>query len=200
MHSPLTVVAIVLAGTMTPGPNNFAMLQIAATGDRGAALRAGAAIVTGGLALYMLVHGGLEAWLSRHPWAAHSLSFGSAACLVWLGGTLIYRSFPSHCAHPAAALPASASGLLLFQLINPKGWALMTSVTAAAHCTHGCSMAAETLPVLLLTAIPAASLLAWHRLGLSARRLWAIDVSHPHLNRLAGAVLIASSLPLLQGI
>ncbi len=196
MHSPLAIAAIIFGCTITPGPNNFAILQLAATQDRHAAFRGIAAIVSGGLALYALVRCGLELWIGRHPWAGRILLVCSGAYLVWLGGTFIYRSFRSAGARVATTVPASALALLVFQLVNPKGWLLMTSVSAAAYCTPRCTSAAEALPVLLLTVIPAVSLLSWLLLGSGVRRLFAVEMNNSYLLRIGGAALMVSALSL----
>ena len=200
MHSSFSLAAIILGATITPGPNNFAILRISASHGPGAVcglFRAIAAIVIGGLCLYALLHSGLEAGLKRYPMAEPLLLSGSAAYLVWMGGSLIYQSCRSGPGR-LAALPASWPALLLFQLVNPKGWALMASVAAAAHCRQRCNGAEEAVPVLLLTMIPAASLLAWHGLGVAAQRHVAVDMRNRHVLRIAGVVLMASALPLLR--
>jgi threonine/homoserine/homoserine lactone efflux protein len=84
---------------------------------------------------------------------------------------------------------------MLFQLVNPKGWALMVTVSAAAHCAGS----GEALPVLLLIVIPAASLLAWHLLSVGAPRLLAADMGSPAVQRAAGVALIVSAFS-LRGI
>jgi len=196
MHSALAIASIILGGTITPGPNNLALLQIAGRGGSRAALSAIAAIVAGGLALYSLVHLGLDAWASQRPWAQQLMLAGSAGYLVWLGGTLIYRSFRPATAQGSPAAPMSAFALLAFQLVNPKAWLLMVSVSAATHCVQVCTRSEEMLPPLLLMVIPTVSLLSWLVLSMGMRRLSGLDPSKPTLQRLAGVLLIASAASL----
>jgi threonine/homoserine/homoserine lactone efflux protein len=196
LPSPLTLTAILLGGTLTPGPNNLALLDIAARAGRRAALSAIVAIVSGGLMLYACVYAGLAAWISRAPWAKRAMIVCSASYLVWLGISFIYRSFrPS----PRRLLRRSAMstfGLLAFQFVNPKAWLLMISLSSAAQCAKACTWVNTLTPFGLLIIIPTLSLLTWLLVSSGLGRLARLDLENPLVQRVAGVLLLASALSL----
>jgi threonine/homoserine/homoserine lactone efflux protein len=193
MQSQLALAALVFGATLTPGPNNLALLDVAARGGRRAALPAIAAIVIGGLALYALVHLGLGVWAARHPWI-HSLMLAcSVGYLLWLGWGLVYRSLRPAPAPPALTAPTHAPALLAFQFVNPKGWLLMISVSAAAQRAQGSTRLDQMLAPALLVLLPTISLLLWLVLCTGVRRFSGLDVSKPAVQGLAGLLLIASA-------
>lgn len=199
MESQLTLAAIILGGTLTPGPNNLAILDFAARGGLRAAVSAIAAIVSGGIVLYALVHFGVDVWVRRWPWAHGLMLACGVAYLGWLGGTFIYRSFRPRPSRRPRAAPLSALPLLVFQLVNPKGWFLMASVSAAVYCKQACTAPEEMFAPALLVVIPSTSLLLWLLLGMGVRRFSGLDLGKPMMQRFAGLVLIASAASLMGG-
>lgn len=197
LQSPLAFAAILLGGTLTPGPNNLALLEIAAHQGRRAALTAIAAIVTGGLALYGLVQGGLGVWVAREPWARGLLLASSAGYLAWLGGAFLYRGFRTPNAPLARWVSFSALGLLAFQFVNPKAWMLMVSLSSAARCVQVCTTLDTLITLTLLLAIPTVSLLCWLLLSAGVGHVTRLSFERPLVQRVAGLLLLASALLLL---
>lgn len=197
LQSPLALAAILLAGTLTPGPNNLALLDIAAHGGRRAALSAIAAIVIGGLVLYGLVRAGLDLWVTREPWVRPVLLASSAGYLGWLGGVFFYRSLRAT-APLARGTSMTSLGLLAFQFVNPKAWLLMVSLSSAARCAQACTPADTLIPLALLLIIPTTSLLCWLLMSAGIGRLARLGFDRPLVLRLAGALLLASALSLIR--
>jgi threonine/homoserine/homoserine lactone efflux protein len=198
MPSQFTIAGIILGATLTPGPNNLAILDLAARGGRRAALPAIAAIVAGGLALYALVHSGLVTWVDRWAWGHRLLLASSVAYLGFLGGSFLYQSFGSTRSPRPVTAPMGALALLAFQFVNPKAWLLMVSVASAAHCARACTMPERMLPPVLLVVIPTGSLLLWLLLSVGARRFAGLDTRTPAMQRLAGVLLIACAVSLIE--
>jgi threonine/homoserine/homoserine lactone efflux protein len=198
MHSAPALAMIILGATITPGPNNFAILHLAATRGPRAAWPAIMAIVMGGLVLYALVAGGFELWIHHHAWLEQLLLWSGAAWLAFMGVSLIRGSFRSAAGTDAVTVPAGPLGLFVFQLVNPKGWLLMVSVAAAAHCAGSGSRIDAALPPVLLTVVPAASLLVWLYAGTGLRCSFALDLRSPAMLRLAGLVLVICAVCLMK--
>ena len=193
MHDLLACAGLLLAAAITPGPNNLVVLREAGHGGVRAAAGAIGGIVLGGLALLAVVAAGAGALLSTHATLRATLAALGAAYMAWLGVRLL-GSTPGPESTRAMALPTGALGLFGFQFLNPKGWAMVTSIVAARPVAD----ASGYLPlVVLFTAIPLACLLLWSFAG---QRL-AAPLAHPRTRRridaAMGVLLLASAALLL---
>lgn len=181
MHDLLACAGLLLAATITPGPNNLVVLREAGHGGVRAAIGAIGGIVLGGLALLVVVATGAGALLSTHATLRVALAAAGAAYMAWLGVRLLGHTRGPESLH-ATVLPAGVLGLFGFQFLNPKGWAMVTTIVAAHPTTHP----AGYLPlVLLFTVIPLACLLLW---GFAGQRL-AVHLAHPRTRRRIDAVM-----------
>lgn len=200
---------ILLAGAITPGPNNFIMLrQGARRGWRGV-LPSIAGVLAGMVLLLVLAAAGLGALLTAEPALARGVAVAGCAYLAYLGLRLALR--PARVtgeaddpADPAdldgsSGVPrwvAGFRGLTLFQLLNPKAWVLTLTVTAAVQARLGPLAALPVLAALFVgISLPCLALWSWagialgHRLDAPRSRAW--------LDRVMGALLLACAVVLL---
>src|SRR5258707_4634845 len=119
---PGAIVVLLLAATVTPGPNNLLMLRIGLEHGLRAVLAPATGVVLGGVAMLLLSRAGLAPAFAAHPWLRAATAICGAGCVMWLGVRLTFRSgTPSHAAVRSATRRArQLPGLLLCQVLYPK--------------------------------------------------------------------------------
>lgn len=197
MDALLTGVAgLIAVAAITPGPNNLVVMRTAAEAGFIAALPAIAGIVAGGLAMLALAMAGIGALFAHEPRLYPAVALAGGAYLCWLGARLVMDSFaPARTAPAATALPAGAKSLFAFQFVNPKGWVMVLTVTAAAN---GAGPAHNSWWLAALFAgIPALCLALWSALGAAMTAAMDRAPVRNLLDRVLGVLLIASAVLLL---
>jgi len=193
-HAMMAVTALVLVAAITPGPNNLVVLRAAARSGIAAAAPAIIGIVTGGLVLLGLVAGGAGAAFAAEPRLRTAIAIGGSLYLSWLGLRLM-RVRGGRGAGPArsddVALPAGALALFGFQFLNPKGWMMVLTATAAAPGVAFWHLAA------LFAIVPAVCLTIWSGFGSAMARHLARPRTAAWFDRAMGALLLASAIALM---
>ncbi|MFI4988318.1 MAG: LysE family translocator [Alphaproteobacteria bacterium] len=134
MKALFAVAVLVTVAAITPGPNNFIVMAAAARGGGAAAIPAIAGVVTGSLALLVLVWTGAGAVFDGEPRLRSALVAAGCLYLAWLGASLIRQGGKRAGGDDKPgrqALPRTALGLAAFQFLNPKGWVMIVTATAA---------------------------------------------------------------------
>lgn len=186
------IAGIVAVASITPGPNNFLVMQAAARAGWAAALPAIAGVVAGSLALLAVVLAGANVLFAAHPALRTLVDVGGCVYLCALGVRLIVCAS----AHSAPIVTApEVSGTLLFQFLNPKSWAL--TLTAAAAAEVGFARAFIEIGALLLL-IPTACLLLWSSLGDLMTHQLADERVRRRFDGLMGSLLIGAALLMLR--
>ncbi|MFM0643968.1 LysE family translocator [Paraburkholderia bryophila] len=139
-------------GTASPGPSNLAIMSLAMSAGRRAALTFALGVVSGSFFWALLASLGLSAVLASYSECLVAIKIAGGLYLLWLG----FKSARS--AFSASALPTSATrqneapqrlylrGLLL-HLTNPKAILVWLSIVSLAMSPA--SGASRTLPVVL---------------------------------------------------
>jgi len=127
-----TLAVLWLLAAMTPGPNFFAVMTMAAGQGRRAAIACAAGTVVGTAIWALAGFFGLKALFAALPAAAAAIKLAGAAYLVWTG-LVLWRA----AGRPAGALPrTSTERAFLFglatNLANPKTAAFAASLFAVA--------------------------------------------------------------------
>jgi threonine/homoserine/homoserine lactone efflux protein len=196
MESVPTIALLIFVATITPGPNNYFMMQLAASHGARAVVHGIAGIVVGGLLLLGLVALGLGRILDQVPLLRTGVLLAGVVWLVWAGVRMALAA-PTPAGAPQTAPPASdAMGLLGFQLINPKAWTLVLTVVASHGQAGGLPQSLIGTAVLLVV-IPVPCLLAWAVAGEAASRWLSTPARQVAFNRVMGTLLAASALALL---
>ena len=197
METLIACAGLIALGAITPGPNNLAVLRIAVAKGMAAALPATAGIVLGGLTMLALGQMGLAALIETHPWLRHAIAVCGGTYLAWLGLVLVWRSFqPGRAMDSDASVPDGALALFAFQFTNPKAWALVLTVSAAAPEAGGDT--ATMLLFALFLAIPSICLIAWAAFGRLIAPLLSNALARARFDRAMGALLAASALVLVN--
>lgn len=202
MEALIACASLIALGAITPGPNNFAVLQIAVAKGVHSALPAMAGIVLGGLAMLALGQVGLAALIDSYPWLRSAIAVCGGAYLVWLGLALVWRSFqPSPVsARPERGVPDGLLALFVFQFTNPKSWTLVLTVSAAASSAADevGTFATTAMLFALFVTIPSVALIAWAASGRLIAPLLREAVARARFERAMGLLLAASAIALLS--
>lgn len=178
--------------SITPGPNNLMLL---ASGTRfgwrhslphllGISLGFGVMLVLVGL--------GLGTVFEQAPWLHDVLRWVSLAYLLVLAWQVATAPPPS-ADGPARGRPMGVVGAALFQVVNPKAWAMaLTAVTA-----YGSLGVVAVTVVFVLVNLPCCG--SWALLGEQMRRWLHRPQALKAFNWGAAALMVLSVLPLLRG-
>jgi len=192
---PGAIVPLLLAATVTPGPNNLLMLRIGLEHGLRAVLAPATGVVLGGVAMLLLSCAGLARAFAAYPWLRAATAICGAGCVMGLGVRLICGGGTAARA-PVRSATGSARDLLrmfLFQFVNPKSWLLVLTITAAASAA---SVSLATL-IALFIVIPYGCLALWAGGGSLAAGLLHDTRARVRFERSTGALLALSGLLLL---
>jgi threonine/homoserine/homoserine lactone efflux protein len=183
------VIGILTVAAITPGPNNFIVMNAGAQRGPGAAAGAIAGIIAGSVVLYVVVAQVSREVGSRMPVVTEIAALLGAAYLTWLGLSL-FRA--------ASGIPASSSlhrvtpaATAAFQFLNPKAWGLMAAVAAGTQARID-----WPLLVPLMVAVFAICLTLWAAGGIVLSRYLEDQRVSRWFNRSMGACLIVSAFSL----
>ncbi|MCE9687576.1 LysE family transporter [Shewanella sp. AS16] len=200
MASLMAALSLVCVAAITPGPNNFIVMNAAAgKGIRGA-LPAISGVLLGASLLGLLTWCGVATLLARHPAVQQGISLAGACYLLCLAGGLLLRANAAGSgAVPGqrqSALPDSFPAIALFQFLNPKSLVLLTTLVSELSQAYSGLAALGILLALLLT-VSCLCLLLWATLG----QVLSAHLSHPgrrcRFDRLMGLLLGLPALYLL---
>ncbi len=192
MTSLLPILAMAMTIAITPGPNNFIVLNASSRDGWHAALIPIGAILTGATVLIVISLLGLGALVVGNPLIMQTITIGGAAYLAWIGFNLATSDPEQSLAH-RGPLPIGFTPVALFQLFNPKSWVFVTTSTSAVLQTGGSAF--HLIAILLGAAIIGLSI--WASAGAALSR-W---LNSPNKNRLLnmsmGGALTLSALTLI---
>lgn len=198
MSALLPVIGVLTAAAITPGPNNFIVLEAGARRGVLAAGRAIAGVVIGSLVLLALVWGGVGALMQISPSLQTGLSLAGALYLGWLGAAMFAGETAQSEANPTGServrtrLPSSFVGVAVFQLLNPKAWVLVTTAAATMAGVGNVFTLA-----LLLAVISGVCLMVWALAGRALSHF--LEKPQPRLwfDRAMGGLLALSAVGLI---
>jgi len=188
----IAAAGVLLAGAITPGPNNFVVLTAGARAGFVGALPALAGIVLGSVALGIVAVLGAGALFNAEPRLGVVTTGAGCVYLIWLGARALIESAAPTQSAGHSHLPSHASGLFFFQFLNPKAWATVLTVTAAAQTEA--DVGRTGLLIGLFALIPTVCLTIWAGLGSLTSEYLARPRVAVWFQRSMGAMLIISAL------
>ena len=199
MDAFFAVAGFVTVAAITPGPNNFIVMGAAARGGFGAATPLIAGVVVGTLALLTLVWAGAGVAFEAEPRLRSALTFAGCLYLTWLGAILVWQTRKSDrngTSSTTRELPRTAPGLAAFQFLNPKGWVMVLTATAA---TTGDTGGVSSLAALaaIFTAVTSLCLTSWALAGSAIADLLKEPRARRWFDCAMGGLLIGSAALLL---
>jgi len=187
--------ALAMAGT--PGPNNT--IVTAAGANHG--FRRTLPFISGitiGVAVIMLVVAGIGSPLLADPRVRTAVKWAGVFYLLWLAWRIGNASPKT--AHATAAKPLTLTQGALFQLVNPKLWAMVAGAVAAfggASDGHD-SFTVPTAFAAIFGTATLASTVAWTLVGVSAGRLIRSERAMRLFNWTMAALLVLSLTPVVM--
>lgn len=189
----LPLVGFAAVTSITPGPNNLMLLASGTHFGWRRSLPHLLGISAGFGVMLALVGLGLGEVFTRYPTLHAALQWASLAYLLVLAARVATAAPPGAADAPGRSRPMGFAAAAMFQVINPKAWAMaLTAVTAYSD-----------LGVALLTLVFVAVNLpccgSWAVLGEQMRRWLHRPRALRAFNWGAAALMVASVLPLLRG-
>jgi threonine/homoserine/homoserine lactone efflux protein len=187
-HVWLPVIGVLVVAAITPGPNNFMVMEASARGGAAAASSVVLGIVLGSLGLLTLVSLGVGSLIHTYPRLSLVLSLIGAAYLAWLGASLIFRRAGTGVGENRHGMPTSLCGVAMFQLFNPKAWMLITTAVAAIGGAGNVLRLAA-----LIVVISSTCLSIWALAGTASSRWLSRPRYRIWFDRTMGALLVLSA-------
>ena len=194
MSTLLPIIGLVTVAAFTPGPNNFIVMDAAARDGVAGAVRTIVGVVIGMFVLLVLVWAGAAAAFDAEPRLRIGLTIAGATYLAWMGGTRVWRTFraPSAGDGSAGGLPATFLGIAAFQLMNPKGWVMITTATAAISAI-GTGLGTFATLAAMVAMIPITALTVWALAGAAIASWLKSPGARRWFDRVMGGLLVASA-------
>lgn len=190
---------VLTAAVLTPGPNNFVVMDATVRGGFRNALPAIAGIVLGGIALLGCVMIGAGSVFSAEPQLRIFLAVSGSVFLAGMGVALVAKSFAPIVPQETEAIVKApgAIALFVFQFLNPKSWiTILTVVSVAASGTGGLMQSFLGLCALFLV-IPTTCLFIWSSFGRVLAGYLRRRSARAWFDRAMGLLLTASAVSLL---
>jgi len=190
MNDLLAATGVLFVAAITPGPNNVFVMTAAIQGGILSAFRTMGAIIAGSLVLLLLVRFGLDVISKDVPLLTPAIALLGSIYLGWLG----FAQIKQHPEMPKSKLKAPQSSylwLVIFQLLNPKGWVLIgVFLAAGAHADIG------TL-VTILIVVTFGCLFIWALAGKALSKFYDTAIGRLWIDRLMGTALMIFALLLM---
>jgi len=191
----LTGFAFVMS--ISPGPGNFLLLASGVNFGFARSIPLVLGISLGFLTMVLLVGLGVGQILQRYEGLYIVLKFICAAYVLWLAFKIATSAPGEMTREDGAATPISFVQAALFQLVNPKAWAvaLIVTVTYTTETNYLSSLLAM-IAVFAVINLPAISL--WALSGVLLRRIMSNPVQIRVFNVAMGLLLAGSMVPILM--
>lgn len=197
MTASLSSLALILfVAAITPGPNNFIVLGLSLTRGWRDAFLAIYAIVAGTLLALALTALGFGLLLSEFP-KVRQVLLGAGCLYLALQGIKMMTGRAVSSAPSTKVTPVLS--LIVFQLINPKSWILVSTCYAAtlpavdAHLWGSPLLTASSLIIL----ITSPCLITWAVAGHLLTSKLSTHITRTYVTPLLGAALLLSSISLV---
>ena len=189
----LALAAFALATSITPGPNNLMLMTSGANFGVRRTLPHLAGVFLGFVLMVAVVGAGVGQVLAAHPLIADGMGVIALVYVVWLA-VRVARSAPDGMAKQERR-PMSFLGAVLFQWVNPKGWAMaLTAVSVYAPLP---GVEGVVLVALVFGAVNLPSVSLWMVAGVHLRRLLGTPLRVRSFNAVMAVLLLASAVPML---
>lgn len=194
MNTAYGIAGLVTVAAITPGPNNFAILQIAASQGLRRAAESIAGVVAGGLVMILIGYAGLTTWIAANPRIAQWLAVFGSGYLSWLAMRLIFSPrapLNAETLGSGKALPTGSAALFAFQFVNPKAWILVLTTASFVQASDS-SLSGFAYLTLVFVAIPTVCLLIWSVFGAFIASVISSARAKTGLDMIMGLLLAAS--------
>jgi threonine/homoserine/homoserine lactone efflux protein len=192
------VIVLAFVGSITPGPNNLMVMASAAAFGWRRAVPHMLGIMFGFGIMNASVTAGIGAVILEVPILLGIVKYGGAAWLFWLAIKMaratLQKSDKSDATKGTAARPFTIIEAMLFQWVNPKGWAIALAV-AGGYVELSPSIAVRTIliSVIFMAFTPVANG-TWMAAGEVLRRVFDDPKSGKVFGLIMAALIAATAL------
>jgi threonine/homoserine/homoserine lactone efflux protein len=183
------VIGALVVGAITPGPNNFMVMQASVHGGIAAAGSVMLGVSLGSLGLLALISFGVGSAIRTYPELGFVLSVVGGGYLAWLGAASMFQAPAEVGAEARRGTPTSLWGIAAFQLLNPKAWILI--MTAVAAVSDNFSVFALAILIMVVSGV---CLSVWAIAGSASARLLAAPHAKLWFDRTMGSLLLISGM------
>ena len=198
LDSVFALMGFAFVMSVSPGPSNFLLLASGVNFGFLRSLPLVLGISLGFLTMVFCVGLGLGQVLERTPLVYTVLKLVCAAYVLWLAWKIARSRALGPDGGNRMAEPISFLQAAVFQLVNPKAWAVALIVTVSyTDPENYLASLVLTIPLFAVVNLPAISV--WAAAGLALRRFLGDGRRLAVFNFFMGFLLLASMLPVLLG-
>ncbi|MEO1657873.1 MAG: LysE family translocator [Pseudomonadota bacterium] len=187
--------AFVFVSTVTPGPNNFLVMTSGTQWGIKPSVKLVAGILSGFILMNLAVGLGLMRVFEAFPSLIVVIKVASTAYLVYLTWK-IATAKPQVGGETGTARPMTFVEGALFQLVNPKAWAMI--VTALTVYLDTTSLGSVLLLAAGFLAVGIPNFTMWLAVGTQIKRLLSTERRARIFNQAMAALLVLSMVPVLM--
>jgi len=191
----LPLLAFIVVGTVTPGPNNLMVLASGANWGLRRTLPHIAGIAFGFPVMILAVGLGLSVVFTTFPWLHEVLKWAAFAYLCFLALRIALAGRPGTA--DASARPMSFLEAAAFQWVNPKAWALVISGLALFAAAEGNKVVETGVIAVLFGLVCLPNGVAWGLFGGAIAGFLADDRRRLQFNVAMAVLLVLSAIPTL---
>jgi threonine/homoserine/homoserine lactone efflux protein len=195
METFLPLLGFVVAGTVTPGPNNLMVLISGANWGLKRTLPHIAGIAGGFPVMIVAVGLGLGAAFEAVPQLHEILKYVAFAYMLWLAWRIALAGKPE--AEAGGARPLTFFQAAAFQWVNPKAWAIVFSGVALFTTDGGNKILEIGLIAVLFGLVCLPNGVGWTLFGSAISKLLADDIWRRRFNWAMALLLVISVVPTL---
>jgi threonine/homoserine/homoserine lactone efflux protein len=193
----LGLVGFAFVMSISPGPANFVLLASGVTFGFRKSIPLVLGVSAGFLSMVFAVGVGLGPILRTWPTADLVLKAACSAYVIWLA-VKIARSSPTATSAEPADRPITFVQSALFQLVNPKAWAVALIVTVSYTSTTN-YVASLLAMILVFAVVNVPSISMWALFGVGLRGVMQDPAKVRVVNIAMALLLVASMVPVLLG-
>ena len=183
--------------SISPGPGNFLLLASGVNFGFARSIPLVLGISLGFLTMVLLVGLGVGQILQRYEGVYVALKFVCAAYVLWLAVKIATSAPGEMTREDTAATPISFVQAALFQLVNPKAWAVALIVTVS-YTTETDYLFSLLAMIAVFAAINLPAISLWALSGVLLRRIMSNPVQVRVFNVAMGLLLAGSMVPILM--
>ena len=189
------------ATSITPGPNNIMLMASGARSGFSATLPHMLGVATGMAGLLTLAYFGVGALAADQPGFRKAMTWVCALYLLWLASKLLLdRTLENPDSEASVTRPLTLMQAALFQLVNPKGWAMALTAAATVLASDLGWASGITLLLGVFTIVNLPCLMAWTLWGAMIRRFLARPGLKLAFDVFMALLLLATAVAMVWGI
>ncbi len=192
----IALIGFAFVMSISPGPGNFLLLASGVNFGLRRSIPLILGISLGFLTMVFCVGVGLGQVLNQFPIVYTLLKFLCAAYVLWLAFRIARSRSIGSRDHDLLAQPISFQQAALFQLVNPKAWAVALIVTVS-YTNPDCYLTSLILMILVFAIVNLPSISVWAVSGVALKRILGEGRRGVIFNIFMAFLLVGSMIPVL---